>query len=113
MRCLGLDVGSSSIKGAVLDLERRAVGAVVSEPFPAPVAGLPPAMIVTAGFDPLLDEGRAYAERLAHDGVTVEYLEFGSMIHGFLGMPGVLPQARRGLALAGQAVREALADAGT
>ncbi len=76
-------------------------------------AGLPPAMIVTAGFDPLLDEGRAYAERLTHDGVTVEYLEFGSMIHGFLGMPGVLPQARRGLALAGQAVREALADAAT
>jgi acetyl esterase len=75
-------------------------------------AGLPPAMIVTAGFDPLLDEGCAYAERLAHDGVTVEYVEFGSMIHGFLGMPGVLPQARRGLALTGQAVREALADTG-
>jgi len=73
-------------------------------------AGLPPAMIVTAGFDPLLDEGRLYADRLAHDGVTVEYVEYGSMIHGFLGMPGVLPQARRGLALAGQAVREALVD---
>ena len=72
-------------------------------------AGLPPAMIMTAGFDPLLDEGRAYADRLAHDGVTVEYVEYGSMIHAFLGMPGVLPQARRGLALAAQAVREALA----
>jgi acetyl esterase len=74
-------------------------------------AGLPPAMIITAGFDPLRDEGRAYADRLTHDGVTVEYIEFGSMIHGFLGMPGVLPQARRGLALAGQAVREALVPA--
>jgi len=73
-------------------------------------AGLPPAMIVTAGFDPLLDEARVYADRLAHDGVTVEYVEHGSMIHGFLGMPGVLPQARRGLAMAGQAVREALVD---
>jgi acetyl esterase len=72
------------------------------------LAGLPPALVITAGFDPLLDEGRSYAERLAHDGVTTEYLEFGSMIHGFLGMPGVLPQARRGLALSGQAVREAL-----
>jgi acetyl esterase len=74
-------------------------------------AGLPPALIVTAGFDPLLDEGRLYADRLAHDGVTVEYVEHGSMIHGFLGMPGVLPQARRGLAMAGQAVREALTAA--
>jgi acetyl esterase len=74
------------------------------------LAGVAPAMIMTAGFDPLLDEGRAYAERLAHDGVTVEYVEFGSMIHAFLGMPGVLPQARRGLSLAGQAVREALAN---
>jgi len=72
------------------------------------LASLPPAMIIAAGFDPLLDEARAYADRLAHDGVTVEYVEYGSMIHGFLGMPGVLPQARRGLALAGQAVREAL-----
>ncbi len=72
-------------------------------------AGLPPAMVITAGFDPLLDEGRAYAERLAHDGVTVEHVAFGSLIHGFLGMPGVLPQARRALAMAGQAVREALA----
>lgn len=41
MRCLGLDVGSSSIKGAVLDLERWSVDGVVTEPFPGPVAGLP------------------------------------------------------------------------
>lgn len=41
MRCLGLDIGSSSIKGAVLDLETRSIGATISRPFPAPIAGLP------------------------------------------------------------------------
>ncbi|MEI6539705.1 MAG: FGGY family carbohydrate kinase [Planctomycetota bacterium] len=41
MRCLGLDIGSSSIKGAVLDLETSSVSHIVREPFPNPVAGLP------------------------------------------------------------------------
>jgi sugar (pentulose or hexulose) kinase len=41
MQCLGLDIGSSSIKGAVLDLDRQRVSSVVREPFPAPVSGLP------------------------------------------------------------------------
>ena len=42
MRCLGLDIGSSSIKGAVLDLETSLVSHIVKEPFPDPIAGLPP-----------------------------------------------------------------------
>jgi sugar (pentulose or hexulose) kinase len=41
MKCLGIDVGSTSIKGAVLDLEHRSVGNPVSHPFPPPLAGLP------------------------------------------------------------------------
>jgi sugar (pentulose or hexulose) kinase len=41
MQCLGLDLGSSSIKGAVLDLDQRQVVSVIREPFPAPVSGLP------------------------------------------------------------------------
>ncbi|MBL8675697.1 MAG: alpha/beta hydrolase [Rhodospirillales bacterium] len=72
------------------------------------LANLPPAMVFTAGFDPLRDEGVAYARRLAHDGVVVEQIDFSSLIHGFFGMPGPLPQARRALAMAGRAVREAL-----
>lgn len=42
MRCLGLDIGSSSIKGAVLDLETSQVSHIVKEPFPEPICGLAP-----------------------------------------------------------------------
>lgn len=41
MKCFGLDLGSSTIKGAVLDLDARQVGAMVAEPFPEPIVGLP------------------------------------------------------------------------
>ena len=58
------------------------------------LAGLPPAHVVTAGFDPLVDEGRAYAERLAAEGNEVSYLDYPDMIHGFLLMGGVLDTAR-------------------
>ncbi len=42
MRCLGLDIGSSSIKGAVLNLETSQVSHIVKEPFPDAIGGLPP-----------------------------------------------------------------------
>ena len=54
------------------------------------LAGLPPAYLLTAGFDPLLDEGRAYAERLAREGNEVAYREYPDMIHGFITFGGVL-----------------------
>lgn len=47
------------------------------------LAGLPPALLLTAGFDPLRDEGRQYADAMRAAGVTVDYREFGSLIHGF------------------------------
>lgn len=57
------------------------------------LAGLPPATVLTAGFDPLVDEGKAYAERLAKDGVATEYQAYPDMVHGFLLMGGVLDTA--------------------
>ena len=52
--------------------------------------GLAPAVVVTAGFDPLRDEGAAYAGALAGAGVAVEYRSYDDMVHGFFGM-GVVP----------------------
>ena len=47
------------------------------------LSGLPPALVLTAGFDPLRDEGNQYAEAMRAAGVTVDHREFGSLIHGF------------------------------
>lgn len=57
------------------------------------LSDLPPASVVTAGFDPLRDEGTEYAQRLAGDGVDVTHRNYEAMIHGFLSMTGVVSQA--------------------
>src|SRR5262245_639142 len=56
------------------------------------VAGQPPAMVVTAGFDPLRDEGRAYADRLRDAGVDVVYREYAGQIHAFVSLTKAIPQ---------------------
>ena len=66
---------------------------------------LPPAYIVTAGFDPLLDEGRAYADRLTQAGVSVVYECFEGQIHGFLPMGGAIAAARHAHSRIGQMLR--------
>lgn len=59
----------------------------------ADLTGLPPALVVVAEFDPLRDEGIAYAERLALAGVDVRVHHVDGVIHGFWWMDAVLPQA--------------------
>jgi acetyl esterase len=61
----------------------------------ADAAGLPAATIITAGFDPLRDEGKAYAERLRAAGVPVRHSNYESMIHGFYGLAHVLTEGQR------------------
>jgi acetyl esterase len=70
---------------------------------------LPPAYIVTAGFDPLKDEGAAYAKRLKDAGVAATHVEYPSMIHGFISMSAFVPVANEALAAAARACRDALA----
>ena len=72
---------------------------------------LPPAYVVTGGFDPLLDEGRAYAERLQAAGVPVTYECFEGMVHGFVTMGGVIAAAHHALSRCGQGLRLAFAKA--
>jgi acetyl esterase len=62
------------------------------------LAGLPPAYLITAGYDPLLDEGREYAERMAKEGVEVAYREYPDMVHGFILFGGVLDTANAAVA---------------
>jgi acetyl esterase/lipase len=57
------------------------------------LAGLPAAYVITAGYDPLVDEGREYAERMAQEGVEVAYREYSDMVHGFILCGGVLETA--------------------
>jgi len=71
------------------------------------LAGLPPALVMTAGFDPLLDEGREYAERLAREGGEVAYREYPDMVHGFMLMGGMLDTANAAVADCCAALRRA------
>jgi acetyl esterase len=68
---------------------------------------LPPALVLTAEFDPLRDEGEDYARRLAGAGVPVTLRRFEGMIHGFAAMTKLLPQARECRAMVVQALRGA------
>ena len=65
----------------------------------------------TAEFEPLRDDGRAYADRLREAGVPVKYRCYYGMIHGFFWMLGVLDQARDLMDEVGQEVRQALGSA--
>jgi acetyl esterase len=71
------------------------------------VADLPPATVITAEYDPLRDEGEAYANRLKKAGVAVDVKRYDGVFHGFFSMGGVLPQADKALAFATEQLRQA------
>ena len=71
-------------------------------------SGLPPAMIAVAGYDPLRDEGEAYAEKLGEAGVEVKVSRNDGMIHGFASMIGALDDARASIGEMGRELRAAL-----
>jgi len=86
--------------------------ALRTDPLASPItaedlSGLPPALVMTAEFDPLRDEGAAYAERLIAAGVEVEVRRFDGLVHGFFSQAGMIEAAREGVDLAVKALRKA------
>ena len=72
------------------------------------LTGAAPALVVTAGFDPLKDEGRDYAQRLRAAGVTAAHVEYPALVHDFYIMHDVSPAVATAAAETAAALRKAL-----
>ncbi|MEC9345794.1 MAG: alpha/beta hydrolase [Pseudomonadota bacterium] len=72
------------------------------------LAGLPPALVLIAGYDPLRDEGVAYTQAMRDAGVAVEMIEYPTMLHGFVRMGRLVNMASVALDDVAQAIRAAL-----
>jgi acetyl esterase len=86
-----------------------------TNPYAAPLkandlSGLPEAMVITAEYDPLRDEGEAYAERLRASQVPAKYQCYDGMVHGFFAMSAIIDKAQNALADASFALRRSFGN---
>lgn len=82
-----------------------------ASPLLGDMAEMPPALVLTAGLDPLRDQGRAYAAALAQVGVAVTYREARGNVHGFLNLRRAIPSSQGDLAGALVALRQIITEA--
>lgn len=92
-----------------LDSPRTARDERASPLLASDLSNLPSATVVVCGFDPLCDEGLAYADALKAAGVSVDVLNIDDQIHGFLLMDGAIPEAVETIDTVGHALRSMLA----
>ncbi|GGV01608.1 hypothetical protein GCM10010211_81120 [Streptomyces albospinus] len=80
------------LDGTGADLKDPRVSPLYAET--ATLAAAPAALVITAGYDPLRDEGEAYAQRLRDAGVAVEHVNYDGQVYLFFSMPAAIPDAR-------------------
>ncbi len=90
------------------DADRR--NPLASPSFAASFKGLPPALIITAEFDPLRDEAEDYGQKLREAGVPVQISRYEGMVHGFVSMGDMLDKGKQGVAEAAAALKRAFAE---
>ena len=100
----GIDLSDRSYLVGDVDLSDPRISPLLNDP-----TGVAPAYVVTAGFDPLLDEGEAYAELMREAGVEVEYRCEEDLIHAFVNMAGALGSARSAVRRISAALQRGLA----
>ena len=91
--------------------EQAYLGGQEATPYAAPLraytlAGLPPALVLGSGRDPLRDDARTYAARLAGDGVPVTHVEYAGVMHGFLNFCGVLSAGDHAIGLIAEDLKQ-------